>query len=253
MNTEPGLEQCLTFINCQLHAASAVVLPTAPASRWRVVTISRETGSGGHAVAEALAEYLQAQGMTEPRTWAVFDRNLVEKVLEDQHLPARLARFMPEDRVSEIDNALEEMFGLHPSTETLVDKTAETILRLAELGNVILLGRGGNVVTSKLDYVFHVRLVGSLERRCQYVQTSQHLGKEAALKFIRLEDRGRQRYLKKYFARDINDPLLYHLVINTDLIGHKPAARVIAATILSSRPGSALEAQTSRAARRLRQ
>jgi cytidylate kinase len=200
-------------------------------------------------VAEALAEYLQAHQIAGTPQWTVFDRNLVEKVLDDHHLPSTLARFMPEDRVSEIDDAIEDLCGLHPPSSTLVDKVAETILRLAELGNVILIGRGANIVTSRLNSVFHVRLVGSIEKRAEYVQKSRHIGRDAAMEFIHLEDRGRRRYLKRYFGRDIDDPLLYHLVINTDQIGHKSSARLIAATMLSAPPGPVVEVPPSRASR----
>jgi cytidylate kinase len=246
MNAEPRLEQCLTFINCQLRPAGATARPASAVQPWRAVTISRQTGSGGHAVAEALAQCLQALGKTGSDPWTVFDRNLVEKVLEDYHLPARLARFMPEDRVSKIDDVLEDICGLHPPSSTLIQKTKETILRLAELGNVILIGRGANLVTGKLNDVFHVRLVGSLVKRVEYLQKIRRVGEQDALAFIRQEDRGRRRYLKTYFGQDIDDPLLYHLVINTDLMGHQLAARMIAATMLSSRLGSALEAQSTR-------
>lgn len=170
-----------------------------------------------------------------PNPWTVFDRNLVEKVLADHELPAQVARFMPEDRVSAIDDVLEDICGLHPATSTLVDQTAKTILRLAVLGNVILIGRGAGIVTDKLDNVFHVRLVGSVEKRVEYLQKSRNIGSEAALDFLRKEDRGRRRYVKKHFGKNIDDPLLYHLQINTDLIDHNLAARIIASAMLSSR------------------
>ena len=83
--------------------------------------------------------------------------------MEDHDLPERVARFMPEDRASEISDTMEELFGLHPPSWLLVRKVTETILHLAELGNVILIGRGAAVITANLDHVFHVRLIGSLE------------------------------------------------------------------------------------------
>ena len=239
MTAQPKLEHCLTFIHGQLRPAIAVPHPPLPATEWRAVTISRQTGSGGHVVAEQLAKCFGASGMTDTRPWAVFDRNLVEKVLEDNHLPARLAKFMPEDRVSEIDDVIENVCGLHPPLSTLIEKTAQTIRRLAELGHVILIGRGANIVASNLEGAFHVRLVGSLEKRGAYIQQCRQVGRRAALKFIHSEDRGRRRYLRKYFGKDIDDALLYHLVINTDLIGHKQAAELIAKTMLSLRPASA--------------
>ena len=115
--------------------------------RKRAITISRQSGCGAHAVAEKLAAWLQARSPKDAPPWTVFDRNLVEKVLEDHNLPQRLAKFMPEDRVSEMADTMDELFGLHPPSWTLVRQAADTILHLAELGNVILIGRGANVIT----------------------------------------------------------------------------------------------------------
>lgn len=194
----------------------------------QAVTISRQAGCGALVVAQKLADYLQSHFPGERSAWAVFDRNLVEKVLEDHNLPKRLARFMAEDRTTEMANTMDELFGLHPPSWLLVRQTAETIFHLAELGNVILIGRGGNIITNKLDHVFHVRLVGSLEKRIAHIQAADQLGRKEAIDFIQREDLGRRRYLKQYFKKDIDDPLLYHLVINTDLISYEKAARIIA-------------------------
>lgn len=227
MNLPIGLDHCLSFINAQLkppHTAAAYRNGT----RHRAITISRQSGSGGHAVAATLAQLLQAQTPPDQRPWTVFDRNLVEKVLEDHHLSGRLARFMPEDRIGEISDTIDELFGLHPPSWTLVRKSADTILRLAELGNVVLIGRAANVITRKLPHVFHVRLVGSLERRVKYIQELEHLDYKTALALVDREDLGRRRYLKKYFDEDIDDALLYHMFINTDLVSYDEAARLIA-------------------------
>ena len=232
MNLAYGLERCRTFINTQIQPAGKGLTSAKDGELRRAVTISRQTGSGAHVVAEKLAACLQAHTPSDARPWTVFDRNLVEKVLEDHNLPQRLARFMPEDRVSEIADTMDELFGLHPSSWTLVRQTTETILHLAELGNVILIGRGATVITGKVDYVFHVRLVGSLEKRVAHIQELHGLNKQAALELVRREDRGRRRYLKAHFKTDLDDPLFYHLVINTDLVSYENAAQLIADAIL---------------------
>ena len=232
MNLVYGLERCRTFIDTQIQPAGKGLASAKDGELRRAITISRQTGSGAHVVAEKLAACLQAHARKDERPWTVFDRNLVEKVLEDHNLPQRLARFMPEDRVSEIADTMDELFGLHPPSWTLVRQTTDTILHLVELGNVILIGRGATVITSKLDYVFHVRLVGSLEKRVAHIQELHRLTKPAALELIRREDRGRKRYLKTHFKTDLEDPLLYHLIINTDLVPYGDAAQIIAEAIL---------------------
>ena len=228
MNSHDSLGKCIAFINCHLQPLAAGLSQEEDAGRFKAVTLSRQTGSGGYAVAGQLAKYLQMQGPPEARPWAVFDRNLVQKVLEDHHLPARLARFMPEDRVSQLADIMDELFGLHPPCWVLARKTAETILHLAELGHVILLGRGANVITARLPNVFHVRLVGSLEQRVKRLQQAKGLSAREAVKFADREDLARRRYLKQFFDRDIDDPKLYHVVINTDRLRCEDAARMIA-------------------------
>src|ERR1035437_10288587 len=232
MNLAYGLERCRAFINTQIQPTGKGLTSAKDGGPRRTVTISRQTGSGAHIVAEKLAPRLQAHTPKDARPWTVFDRNLVEEVPEDPNLPQRLARFMPEDRVSEIADTMDELFGFHPPSWTLVRQTTETILHLVELGNVIVIGRGATVITSKLNYVFHVRLVGSLERRVAHVQELEHLSQQAALEIIRREDRGRRRYLKTHFKADLDDPLLYHLVINTDLVSYEDAAQIIADAML---------------------
>ena len=230
MNTLTGLNQCFSFINAQLKPPGS--FPDASVPR-RVVTLSRQTGSGACEVAKHLAEFLEARAPKPDCPWTVFDRNIVEKVIEDHHLPKRIARFMPEDRVSEVTDIMDELFGLHPSSWNLIHKTSETILHLAEMGNVILIGRGAPVITGKLDYAFHVRLVGSVEERVRRLMRLIHVEAAEAREFIHREDKGRERYLRTYFNKDINDPLLYHLIINTDLISPEDAGKLIGEALLS--------------------
>jgi cytidylate kinase len=231
MDAAGNFEHYRGFINSQLQ------MPHTPSSELpgglhrRVITISRQAGAGAHAVAEELVSRLQGSISATSRPWAIFDRNLVERVLKDHDLPERLERFMPEDRVSEMSDTLDALFGLHPSHWTLVRQTADTILHLAELGNIIVIGRGANIVTNKLDYAFHVRLVGSTAKRVEHLREYKHLSFQEAAAFVRDKDLARMRYVKKYFAKDIDDPLLYHLVINTDLVSYEETARLIAEAV----------------------
>jgi Cytidylate kinase-like family len=192
------------------------------------ITISQQTGSGAHEIAERLAGLLQS---TEPKgnpPWTVFDRNLVEKVLEDHYLPKSLAKFIPEDRRSLIDDVLEDLIGLRPPSWVVVPQIAETVLQLADAGHVILVGRGANFITARLPNVFHVRLVASLPMRIARAQKLNHLTPEEAAKFVARSDRGSERYMKAHFHASIDDGVQYHLVINTDLIPCPTAVQLIA-------------------------
>ena len=231
MNTVSGFERCLAFINCQLTPHD--LAQGDKGGSVRCVTISRQAGCGARVFAEELAACLQARHPHGARPWTVFDRTLLEAILRDHHLPARLASFMPEDRVGVLKDIIEDLFSLHPPTETLVRGSSETILRLAELGNAIIVGRGANVITARLPGMLHVRLVGAVENRAARLQQFDHLDRADARKRITREDRGRRRYFKRYFNKDIDDALLYHFVINTDGVALADAARMVAAYALN--------------------
>jgi cytidylate kinase len=230
--TNVGVEHCAGFVSSQFQSGGTA---GAEAGVRRAVTISRQAGCGALAVAEKLARHLQERSPHHADAWKVFDRNLMETVMEDHDLPARLAQFLPEDRVSYLEDIIADLIQTYPPSQTVIRQTTETILKLASLGNVILIGRGGNVITARLPNIFHVRLVAPLEDRIEYSRKSYDMTKIEARKFCLREDLGRQRYLKKYFHADINDPLLYHLIINTGLVGYDDAAKLIGDAVLFQR------------------
>ena len=227
-----GLERCFSFINAQLGAGGRVTYLGQAGSPW-FVTLARQAGCGAHATGAKLAELLQARCPAGPAPWTVFDRNLVEQVLEDHHLPKWFEKYMPEDRITEIADIMDELFDLHPSSWTLVRQTSETILRLAALGNCILIGRAANIVTAKLEHGFHVRLVGSPETRVERMMNFEELTRKAALERVAEQDRARRRYAHKYFHKDLTDALFYDLVINTDSFPCEQAAHLIAEGLMN--------------------
>jgi len=227
-----GVEHCASFVSSQFQSVVEGCAGAEIAIR-RAVTISRQAGCGALVVAEKLARYLQEHSPKGTRPWTVFDRNLMEKVMEDHDLPTRLAQFLPEDRVSYLEDIMADLLQTYPPSQTVIRQTTETILKLASLGNVILIGRGGNVITARLPNMFHVRLVAPLEERIEYSHKSYGMTKTEARKFCLREDLGRERYLKKYFLADINDALLYHLIVNTGLLGYDDAAKLISDTVLN--------------------
>lgn len=221
-----NIEKCLSHIKRQ----GAFTDENPPGSR-PAITISRMCGAGGRSVASKLAEYLQANAFNG-RPWTIFDRSLIEKVLEDHLLPTRLAEYLPESSKSLLAELLDKIRGGRPPVSGMVEQTVETMWRLAESGHVILVGRGGNVVTAGLKSVFHVRLIGSLERRIERTEEVYELSRKDAIAFIKAQDGGRKNYLKQYFGQDVDDPHLYHLVINTDRIAYGDAAKMIGDTVV---------------------
>lgn len=230
MTTGIQVDKCLAYIKADLEA-QAYQLPVQGGSPPSI-TLSRLAGCGVAEVAEELATLLQASDDGADYPWSVFNRSLVKQVLEDHKLPKEVAKFMPEDRVSAIQDAVEELLGLHPPSKTLHQQTSETIRRLAGLGRVILIGRGGNVITEDMAHVFHVRLVAPLKWRIEQIMERDGSDARTAGALARKMDLGRKRYLRDHLREDIDDPLQYDLVINTARMTRQTVAKTIAEAVI---------------------
>lgn len=232
-----SLDRCFSFVNSHTIESGRAEEPQIR----RAVTVSRQAGCGAVLIAERLADHLQRHLPQDHTQWTVFDRDLMDQVLADHNMPKYLAKFLPEDRISRIADTVEDIFGVHPPAEKIVQHTAETLLKLAELGGAIIIGRAGNIVTARLPGVIHVRLVAPLEDRIVRICRDGHMTPQEARRFCIEEEQARTRYVKTYFNEDINNPLLYHMVINTSRLGLENAVRLIGDAVLQvGRPSVAL-------------
>lgn len=199
------------------------------------ITISRQAGAGSKEVAKILIKILEENDKKENPEWVLFDKRLIEKVVEDHNLPAYTGKFLDETR-TEIHSLMHEYIAGTPGNWTLAQKTSGTILQLAESGNSVIIGRGGNVVTAKLINTFHVRLIALMDDRIKHVKDFYKIGKDEAIDFIEKDDNARKKYLLSSFHKNIDDPLIYHLVINTSLVGYRTAAELIANAVIKNYP-----------------
>lgn len=200
------------------------------------ITISRETGAGADIISNKLVEIFQKYKKPYLPDWTTFEKNLIQKVLEDHHLPQTLTEVFDEKKYSSILSFASEVLVGQPSVQTLVYKTTKTILSLAEIGNVIIIGRGGNIVTAHLQNAFHIRLVSTIEDRVEHVKQIYGYDTKQAAEFLKKDDQARKNYISTYFHKQIDDPLLYHLTINTHCVNHDHTAEIIADAVMTKFP-----------------
>ncbi len=200
------------------------------------ITISRQTGAGADKVGNGLIKFFRQYSKEDSPEWTIFDQNLIQKVLQDHNLPATLSKIMEEEKYSAIKSIANELLGGRPTSWSLVHKTTETILQLANIGNVIIVGRGANVVTGGLNNSYHVRLVSILEDRIRHTMAFYNLKENEAISFIEKDDEARKNYIRTYFNKNMDDPLLYHMIISTHLISENEASELIGQAIISRFP-----------------
>jgi len=201
-----------------------------------VITISRQTGIGASAICEKLTDYFNRNAIADYRDWTYFDRELIGKVIEDHNLPDHFRKYLAQEKPTTIDSWFGEILGISPSKISLLHKTAHTIVKLAEFGNTIIVGRASNIILEKKQNAFHVRLVAPLNYRIENAVKLYNVDSKTAAEFIRGEDEERKIYLWKYFHKNIDDPLLYHSIINTNLLSIEEIAEMIGHCVINKFP-----------------
>lgn len=197
------------------------------------LTISRQGGIETNLLCEKLISVLNQYYSTE---WAYFDKDLIRKVISNHHLAPRIQKFLTEERQSTMGQMFNELLGVHPPMLELIHKMTNTIQNLAEVGNVILIGRGSNIVTSKFNNAYHIRLVAPLDWRIKKLQLSKNIEKDWAKNILLREDKNRKDFLYRTFKKDIENPLLYHTVINTSLLSFEDLVNGIVQLVKSKFP-----------------
>lgn len=163
-----------------------------------VITLSRQMGSQGDDVALAVAQRLGLQ---------LVGRELINR--------AARAAGAPEVALAALDEL--GLLGVKPSAAALRlyrQKVAEVITELAKQGNVLLVGRGSQVVLADRPGTLHVRIIAPRALRIAIVQARCGVPAEVAAARVEASDRARAAYLRRHHGMRLDDPALYDLVIN---------------------------------------
>ena len=219
-----------------------------------VITIARQIGSGGDWIAERVARKMGYQ---------YIDRRLVEEIAEltdslieeveqyDEKGEGRIQFFLKRLLVPEAvpggvplsSAAYFPEFGLEfpymvedetdPETAYLDRGTYQLLITtliqdLGESGRVVIVGRASQIILANHPQAIHVKLVAPFDFRCDHLRQVRNVDLEQAKSLVEQHDRWRQLYLRNYHKADWDDPLLYHLTINTGRIGLEDAVDMIA-------------------------
>jgi cytidylate kinase len=194
-----------------------------------VVTVARQAGSGDDIIIPLIAERLG---------FDVLDSFMLARVAEQSERRERQAVDVSRRRVSSVEEwlisflspgvrkcILQENGCLYP--KRYIDYIESVFTGIAERGNVVIVGRGGQYLLREQPLAFHVRLVADTEFRIAWMKRSGQVTGEEAMARIRHSDAMRGRFISRYFSGDWDDPCAYHLVLNTGRIGPEGAAEAV--------------------------
>jgi cytidylate kinase len=200
--------------------------PTPPPTLLRplglTVAISREAGSRGGTVAEAVGRLLG---------WQVYPAEMLDFLARDEaargdllaDVPAS-ARLWAEMEAAKFARARELAAGSDAAA------VARFVLTVAARGEAVLVGRGAGFLLPPATTV-HVRVVAPLEERVAYLGQWLRLTEAEAAAEVRDRDRKRATFLAALTDRDPDDPTAYDLLVNSGRLGLESSAELIAQAV----------------------
>jgi hypothetical protein len=194
----------------------------------RIITIEREYGAGGAAIAEKLAARLG---------WKLWDQALTEEIANQAHVDETSIERL-EERVDPLFYRLMKVFMRgsferslpvgnldYLDCETLVPFMSRVVESAAARGNCVIVGRGAPYLLRDRTDAFHVFIYAPWEEKMRRLR---EIGKSEAEATELLEsiDQERATFVKKYFDKEWPTREFYHLMINSK-VGDEIVMRTI--------------------------
>jgi len=202
-----------------------------------VITISRQFGAGGITLGTMLAKMLDYTFVDNEIIQMVAHKakvstNWVESI--EREAGGKMLKFIS-GIVSKklIDQVLDNKRG-YIDEEIYVDMLYQIIAKIADEGNAIILGRGGQYILKDRDDVFHVLLIADKTDRVKFMEKNYDLTPVQALQLVNREDKRRVNLYRKFGKLTYDQPDHYHIVLNTSRIGLNEAVRIICSMVRKS-------------------
>lgn len=225
-----SLDAIEAYLRSQLHRAGPRPSDGEPVTR-SFVTISRQAGTGGLGLAEAIVAEFDRRGDPVLADWGIFDRTICEMVAADPGFAANL------------DLLLEEVYRpkwadlLHQAVHGTIDQDLAlrraflVVQTLAGMGKAVMVGRAGAQATEGMAGRLAIRMVAPLEYRAERMMGILEISERQAIEGLERRDRDRERLVRSLFDVDIDDATHYDMVLNAAHLTHAQMAVLIAEAV----------------------
>lgn len=177
-----------------------------------VITIARDYGCPGVPVAEAVTKALTNYYVE----WKLIDKEIINHAAQELRVSPEVAERIghsgPRGFFHDFISAFSQQ--QNPSDAAVKRTMANAIRAFSLAGNVVILGRGGVVVTRDIKQSLHIKLYGPIEYRIERVKAMDGLKTDKdALQKIGVVDRERI-YLRDYLAGEELKPDVFDVQFN---------------------------------------
>jgi cytidylate kinase len=209
------------------------------------VTFTVQIGSGGFAIARAVAEKLGYRYYDWEVTSQAADMAGVspDVVAASERVPGFLERVMRRLALAPVLPADEAAIEPAPSmvVSAVQSLTSDdyrqfverVVLELANGSETLIVGHAAQAILRDKPGVFSVLVIGDIGRRAERLAVEQHVTVEQAQTTIKQSDRDRSELFRRVYRLDWLDASVYDLCVNTDMVPAEVATDAIVAAALA--------------------
>ena len=187
----------------------------------RIITISREFGSGGRFIGEEVAKKLGI---------AYYDKNIIGQIAEKSGLSQEYiqesAELAPKKGLFAYALAGRDITGR--SVEDMVyEAQRKVILGLAEKEPCVIIGRNADYILKDRDDVLNVFIHGDMPEKIQCITDLYNVEKQKAVKMMEDTDKRRKTNYNFYTDQNWGKASNYTLCLNSSQLGYDRCEKII--------------------------
>lgn len=171
-----------------------------------LITISRESGSGGRIIAHLVTQMLGGK-------WKIFHKEIVDEIAQKTNLQKELIREVDENNIPLIEEIIADVFGKRYLTLNNYHKQLVRLLStIGNRGYAVIVGRGAHYL---FPHALKVRIICEMQQRIAWEMEYEGLTKQAAIEKIDTSDTKRSEFERNMFNHDWKKAHHFDLVIRT--------------------------------------
>jgi len=195
-----------------------------------VITISRQFGAGGITLGKMIAEKLG---------YSFADTEIIKMVAEMANVSTNFVETVEKEAGGKFSKLINRLVSKplmervlkdghgYIDEEIYLDYLVLIIARLADEGNVVILGRGSQYILNDHPDAYHFLLINEFENRVNFMQERYQLSQARAAQVVRSEDKRRLNLYRKLHKTDYDKPSLYHMVLNMNKISLEKSMELV--------------------------
>ena len=183
------------------------------------VTVSRQAGLRGEAIAQALAARLG---------YELFDHQIIDYIATHHDVHHQMLELLDEHTMSSIKLWAEGIVHRqHVDQADFLRFLSKTVRGILAHGGAVILGRGANFLLADAR-AFRVQLVAPLAERVKVHMAERGIDVEAARREIVQLDAERCDFIRRFYHAEWADPCAYDLSLNVAGLPVEGAAAIVA-------------------------